>query len=82
VSPHPSRRVRSSKRLVSGIMNLVWIAGIALYAGCEKWLPLGRALNRAAGVGIGPDCPCARNLRTKFYESSRYRSSPRTIGRA
>ena len=37
---------------VSGIMNLVWIAGIALYVACEKLLPLGRGLSRAAGVAL------------------------------
>jgi len=37
---------------VSGIMNLVWIAGIALYVACEKLLPLGHRLSRAAGVGL------------------------------
>jgi predicted metal-binding membrane protein len=37
---------------VSGVMNLVWIAGIALYVACEKLLPLGRRLSRAAGVGL------------------------------
>lgn len=37
---------------VSGIMNLVWIAGIALYVACEKLLPLGRQLSRAAGVAL------------------------------
>jgi predicted metal-binding membrane protein len=38
---------------VSGVMNLVWIAGIALYVACEKLLPLGRTLSRAAGVALG-----------------------------
>jgi predicted metal-binding membrane protein len=37
---------------VSGIMNLVWIAGIALYVACEKLLPLGQRLSRAAGVAL------------------------------
>jgi predicted metal-binding membrane protein len=37
---------------VSGVMNLVWIAGIALYVACEKLLPLGRGLSRAAGVAL------------------------------
>jgi len=35
---------------VSGIMNLVWIAGIALYVASEKLLPVGRGLNRASGA--------------------------------
>jgi predicted metal-binding membrane protein len=37
---------------VSGIMNLFWIAGIALYVACEKLLPLGHRLSRAAGVAL------------------------------
>ena len=37
---------------VSGVMNLVWIAGIALYVACEKLLPPGRGLSRAAGVAL------------------------------
>jgi predicted metal-binding membrane protein len=37
---------------VSGVMNLVWIAGIALYVACEKLLPLGHRLSRAAGVAL------------------------------
>jgi predicted metal-binding membrane protein len=35
---------------VAGVMNLVWIAGIALYVACEKLLPLGQRLSRASGV--------------------------------
>ena len=37
---------------VSGVMNFVWIAGIALYVACEKLLPHGRAFSRAAGVAL------------------------------
>jgi predicted metal-binding membrane protein len=37
---------------VAGIMNLFWIAGIALYVACEKLLPLGQRLSRAAGVAL------------------------------
>ncbi len=37
---------------VSGVMNLFWIAGIALYVACEKLLPHGRAFSRAAGVAL------------------------------
>jgi predicted metal-binding membrane protein len=37
---------------VTGVMNLVWIAGIALYIACEKLLPLDRRLSRAAGVAL------------------------------
>jgi predicted metal-binding membrane protein len=35
---------------VGGIMNLVWIAGIALYVASEKLLPVGRGLSRASGA--------------------------------
>lgn len=34
----------------AGVMNLVWVAGIALYVVCEKFLPLGQRLSRAAGL--------------------------------
>lgn len=37
---------------VGGVMNLFWIAVIALYVACEKLLPLGHRLSRAAGVGL------------------------------
>jgi predicted metal-binding membrane protein len=37
---------------ISGIMNLAWIAGIALYIAGEKLLPFGRRLSLAAGVGL------------------------------
>ena len=37
---------------VTGVMNLVWIAAIALYVACEKLLPLGHRLSRAAGVAL------------------------------
>jgi predicted metal-binding membrane protein len=37
---------------VVGVMNLVWIAAIALYVACEKLLPLGHRLSRATGVGL------------------------------
>jgi len=37
---------------VSGVMNLVWIAGIALYVACEKLLPLGHRFSHAAGVAL------------------------------
>jgi predicted metal-binding membrane protein len=37
---------------VSGIMNLVWIAGIALYVASEKLLPVGRGLSRASGAAL------------------------------
>ena len=37
---------------VSGIMNLAWIAGIALYVACEKFLPPRRGLSRAAGAAL------------------------------
>src|ERR1700730_2635113 len=34
------------------VMNLFWIAGIALYVACEKLLALGQLLSRAAGVAL------------------------------
>jgi predicted metal-binding membrane protein len=34
---------------VGGVMNLVWIIGIALYVASEKLLPFGRKLSHAAG---------------------------------
>ncbi|MEO6779649.1 MAG: DUF2182 domain-containing protein [Bradyrhizobium sp.] len=37
---------------VGGVMNLVWIAAIALYVACEKLLPLGHWLSRAVGAGL------------------------------
>jgi predicted metal-binding membrane protein len=37
---------------VSGVMNLIWIAGIALYVAFEKLLPRGRAFSRATGVAL------------------------------
>ena len=37
---------------VSGVMNLVWIAGIAIYVAGEKLLPLGHGLSRAAGAAL------------------------------
>jgi predicted metal-binding membrane protein len=35
---------------VAGVMNLVWVAGIALYVACEKLLPLDQRLSYAAGA--------------------------------
>jgi predicted metal-binding membrane protein len=35
---------------VAGVMNLVWVAVIALYVACEKLLPLDQRLSRAAGA--------------------------------
>jgi predicted metal-binding membrane protein len=37
---------------VSGIMNLLWIAGIALYVAFEKLLPLNQRLSNAAGLAL------------------------------
>jgi predicted metal-binding membrane protein len=37
---------------LGGVMNLVWIAGIACYVALEKLLPLGHRLSRAAGVAL------------------------------
>src|ERR1700704_1350211 len=37
---------------VSGVMNLVWIAVVAVYVASEKLLPLGHRLSRAVGVAL------------------------------
>lgn len=37
---------------VGGVMNLVWVAGIALYVAAEKLLPFGRRLSHAAGAAL------------------------------
>ena len=36
----------------AGVMNLVWIAGLAIYVALEKLLPLGPWLCRAAGAAL------------------------------
>jgi len=36
----------------AGVMNLVWIAGLAVYVALEKLLPAGPWLSRAAGVAL------------------------------
>jgi predicted metal-binding membrane protein len=35
---------------VGGVMNVAWIAGIALYVLVEKTVPAGHWVSRAAGV--------------------------------
>ncbi len=37
---------------VSGVMNLVWIAAVAIYVAFEKLMPRSQWLSRAAGVGL------------------------------
>jgi predicted metal-binding membrane protein len=37
---------------VGGVMNLIWIAGLAVYAWIEKSLSTGRWLSRVAGVAM------------------------------
>ena len=37
---------------VSGVMNLAWIAAVAIYVAFEKLLPHSPWLSRAAGVGL------------------------------
>jgi predicted metal-binding membrane protein len=37
---------------VSGVMNLVWIAAVAIYVGFEKMTARSPWLSRAAGVGL------------------------------
>jgi predicted metal-binding membrane protein len=36
--------------LVGGVMNLLWIAGLAAFVLIEKLVPGGRWMSRAAGV--------------------------------
>jgi predicted metal-binding membrane protein len=37
---------------VGGVMNLLWIAAVAVFVLLEKVLPAGRLLSRAAGMGL------------------------------
>jgi predicted metal-binding membrane protein len=37
---------------VSGVMNLAWVAAVAIYVAFEKLLPRSPWLSRAAGVGL------------------------------
>jgi predicted metal-binding membrane protein len=37
---------------VAGVMNLLWIAVIALWVGAEKLLPRGERIARLAGGGL------------------------------
>ena len=37
---------------VGGVMNLYWIAGLAIYVLAEKLLPAGTWLGRATGAGL------------------------------
>jgi predicted metal-binding membrane protein len=37
---------------VGGVMNVVWIAGIAAFVLLEKIVPAGRTLGRIAGIGF------------------------------
>jgi predicted metal-binding membrane protein len=37
---------------VSGVMNLVWVAAVAIYVAFEKLLPRSQWLSRAAGGGL------------------------------
>jgi predicted metal-binding membrane protein len=37
---------------VGGIMNVVWIAGIAIFVLAEKVMPLGHILSRVAGSAL------------------------------
>jgi predicted metal-binding membrane protein len=37
---------------VVGVMNLVWIAAVAIYVAFEKLLPRSEWLSRIAGVGL------------------------------
>jgi predicted metal-binding membrane protein len=37
---------------VAGVMNLAWVAAVAIYVAFEKLLPPNQWLSRAAGVGL------------------------------
>ena len=37
---------------VGGVMNLVWVAAIAVFVLLEKVAPWGRALARISGIGL------------------------------
>ena len=37
---------------VAGVMNLAWVAAVAIYVAFEKLLPRSPWLSRAAGVGL------------------------------
>lgn len=37
---------------VGGVMNIVWIAGLAIFVLVEKIVPLGRMVSRTAGAGL------------------------------
>jgi predicted metal-binding membrane protein len=37
---------------VGGVMNLGWIAGLALFVLVEKTVPVGHWIGRAAGIGL------------------------------
>jgi predicted metal-binding membrane protein len=37
---------------VAGVMNLAWIAAVAIYVAFEKLLPHNQWLSRIAGVGL------------------------------
>jgi predicted metal-binding membrane protein len=37
---------------VAGVMNLVWVAAVAIYVAFEKLLPRSQWLGRAAGAGL------------------------------
>ena len=48
---------------VAGVMNLAWVAAVAIYVAFEKLLPRSQWLSRAAGVGLiaaGAVISCAR----------------------
>jgi predicted metal-binding membrane protein len=48
---------------VGGVMNLTWIAGIALFVLAEKLLPAGHWIGKGAGsTGRMGDCDFARRI--------------------
>ena len=46
------RLVNGRLKRVVGVMNLVWIAAVAIYVAFEKLLPRSEWLSRIAGVGL------------------------------
>ena len=63
---------------VVGVMNLVWVAAVAIYVAFEKLLPRSPWLSRAAGVGlilVGRNRARARLFRYGFRVNVRRRRS-------
>jgi predicted metal-binding membrane protein len=61
---------------VGGVMNVLWIAAIAILVLAEKVVPAGRVISRTAGAGLvmagsgpesGRNAPRAQSRRPDFY---------------